>query len=835
MSEARTSRRRFLAGAAAAAVPVALAPLKPWRALYEVTGADGPAARLASVLRPRRGARLLGRRALVALRRPELARADDAGPGDAARGRRGRWPARPTTSCAGCWRAAPTTTSPRSAPCAAAAGCCRRPRRGCARWRRSTSAAARPSIRRAAPDRGPIDFCLGGVRGSPATGVQLPMRPSSGNSSSRRPPAPHGSRRGRGVARLGARLGPHVEPRRRPSPRRGRAEPAPVAQAAQSRRRRAVRRTYNYATTSSPIARNRSGSLVWSVNPGNDTRLGHPDADEHASSARIRVGDEPQSIALDPSNRYAFVANAAGSTRLGHPDHATPARTASAPRCRRTFRTGAEPWNIVISPDGRRVFVANSGQDTITVINARSPRDHRPRQPAPAAAATTPTATATSSRAAWPSRRTATGSTSPASCPSPSPAGARAPTTARRAWSAGSTSTPRRATIDDYRPRRRITLASQVTGLHDRLDRRRPARPDARLPEPAAEHRHPRQPGLPAEHRRLAGRPAALRRQHAGLRQRHSRRARRHRPQTRARRASSTCTSARATPSRARRSCSSPTRGPWPSPRRAARATPTSSRRTATCWSSSTSPPTGASRFTGDADTTRYIDLNDPANPATSGAQRRQEPAGHRHEPRRAPRLRHELRLAQRLGRRHGQRPRHQGHPHGAAARPGLARGGRPRRRGDVLLLARQLRPAGERGGVDRRAPVAGRLAELRQLPLQGPDRRRGLGVRRRARASPSRSTRRSTRATSRRGASSTTPRSSTRSRTSRRTSATSRARARCSRPAPLRRAGARPPAHEPARPQPRPAHRRQRRRQPRALHPQQLRQAQRRTARSSR
>ena len=70
MTDPGTSRRRFLAGAAAAAVPIALAPLKPWRTLYEVTGAQGPAARLAGVLRPRRGARLLGRRALVALEGP---------------------------------------------------------------------------------------------------------------------------------------------------------------------------------------------------------------------------------------------------------------------------------------------------------------------------------------------------------------------------------------------------------------------------------------------------------------------------------------------------------------------------------------------------------------------------------------------------------------------------------------------------------------------------------------------------------------------------------------------------------------------------------------------
>ena len=32
--------------------------------------------------------------------------------------------------------------------------------------------------------------------------------------------------------------------------------------------------------------------------------------------------------------------------------------------------TGAEPWNVVASPDAKRVFVANSGQDTITVLDA---------------------------------------------------------------------------------------------------------------------------------------------------------------------------------------------------------------------------------------------------------------------------------------------------------------------------------------------------------------------------------------------------------------------------------------------------------------------------------
>jgi hypothetical protein len=62
-----TSRRRFLLGACAAAVPVALAPLKPWRAIVEATGGRTPAARLAGLLAHRNSARSLGRAALGAL------------------------------------------------------------------------------------------------------------------------------------------------------------------------------------------------------------------------------------------------------------------------------------------------------------------------------------------------------------------------------------------------------------------------------------------------------------------------------------------------------------------------------------------------------------------------------------------------------------------------------------------------------------------------------------------------------------------------------------------------------------------------------------------------
>src|SRR5436190_4297884 len=125
---------------------------------------------------------------------------------------------------------------------------------------------------------------------------------------------------------------------------------------------------FNHPTTSSTIALSRDDRLVFVVNPRNDT-LSVICAANRAILATIRVGDEPRSVAVDPNNNFIFVANAAASTvtviRIINSTCGGWAATID-----RTIKTGAEPWNLVISPDGTRVFVANSGQDTITVINA---------------------------------------------------------------------------------------------------------------------------------------------------------------------------------------------------------------------------------------------------------------------------------------------------------------------------------------------------------------------------------------------------------------------------------------------------------------------------------
>ncbi len=125
---------------------------------------------------------------------------------------------------------------------------------------------------------------------------------------------------------------------------------------------------WNRPTASSPIAISITDRLIWVVNPSDDS-VSVIRPDNNTRLAKITVGDEPQSIALTPDNQWAYVANAAGNSvtviQINDPAWGTFSANVVT-----NLTTGAEPWNIVCSPDGRRIFVANSAQDTITVINA---------------------------------------------------------------------------------------------------------------------------------------------------------------------------------------------------------------------------------------------------------------------------------------------------------------------------------------------------------------------------------------------------------------------------------------------------------------------------------
>src|SRR5262245_35381715 len=75
----------------------------------------------------------------------------------------------------------------------------------------------------------------------------------------------------------------------------------PLPAQAQPKEAAAAQAVYSQSTYSSPIALSADGRLVWSVNPGDDS-VSVLRTDTNTVLAKIRVGDEPQSVALDPSN-----------------------------------------------------------------------------------------------------------------------------------------------------------------------------------------------------------------------------------------------------------------------------------------------------------------------------------------------------------------------------------------------------------------------------------------------------------------------------------------------------------------------------------------------------
>ena len=114
-------------------------------------------------------------------------------------------------------------------------------------------------------------------------------------------------------------------------------------------------------SNSSPIAF--GANVVWVVNP-DDSSVSLIDANTDTLVNKIFVGDEPRSIALD-NNFNAYVANAAGDSVTIIQFNGSANNAAAVA----TLTTGAEPWSIVARPDGLFVYVANSAQDTISIIN----------------------------------------------------------------------------------------------------------------------------------------------------------------------------------------------------------------------------------------------------------------------------------------------------------------------------------------------------------------------------------------------------------------------------------------------------------------------------------
>ena len=379
------------------------------------------------------------------------------------------------------------------------------------------------------------------------------------------------------------------------------------------------------AANSSPIAISDDGRFVWSVNPNADT-VSVIRTDTNTEIRRIATGDEPQSVALSNDNRRAFVTNAAaGTVAVIRIFDRRPARFRAG--VVRRLTTGAEPWNVVVSPDSKRAFVANSSQDTITVIdvareriigdvNMRAGRCGDPArakhfQPRGLAVTRDSRKLYVTSFLAFTRRRRQAGRRQ-------RPPGARLPPDDQHELAAHlrlppGAGDPARAAGDR---------------LHGRLQRRRHARPDRRRSPTScrASSSTATAPTCRTSPRRPAARCAST-----STRRRSSTSSTAStacsRP-TRARRSSSTCTSARATPRSGKKKLFFANAWAIAFTTRAGAGAAYVVSAGSDLLVKVNVAPDGKLVFTGDQDTTRYIDLNDPANPLTAGANAGKNPQG---------------------------------------------------------------------------------------------------------------------------------------------------------------------------------------------------------------
>ena len=502
---------------------------------------------------------------------------------------------------------------------------------------------------------------------------------------------------------------------------------------------------FNTPTNSSPIVLSADGKLLWSVNPDNNSVVA-VNTKNNTVLKTINVGAEPAQIAVDPRNEYVYVANAAdASVTVIRILNANPkkfnAKVARDLGTKGTFTTGSEPTNIVASPDGRRIYVSNSSQDTISVIDATERfkgKGRKQKQVSP----------------------TLLGSVvlrGSACSPDPEfhfqPRGLAVTKNNKQLYvtSFFSFQLPGTQQVNDQgrqgivcridlntksqklkqgaKPIGRIGLAAQNTGFQ--IDKTLDNVPDptfawpnqlqsivinqnrAYLPNIAASPEGPLRFNVDTQSflsiidgvNTPAQTDAGSINMHLGAR----------------------------TPEVGKKKLFFA--NPW------AIDFQNQSGGGAVYVVSAGSDllvklrqePDGSVVFTNNETTTRYIDLNDPENPATAGANAGKNPRGHRDERQRRHGLRDEFRLAQHLRHRHDHRHRRRRDPDGTAAGARIAGGSPPGRRRGLLQLPRPLQPARRDDGLDRRATLQRRLAVLRELPLRRAHRQRRLGVRRRA------------------------------------------------------------------------------------------------------
>jgi YVTN family beta-propeller protein len=116
-------------------------------------------------------------------------------------------------------------------------------------------------------------------------------------------------------------------------------------------------------TSSQPIALSANDSLLAVANPDNDSvtlfTVG-VGGNELTLLAEVRVGDEPNGVAVLPNGSRVYAANTvSGTVSVINPQN----------RQVTNIAVGTEPYGLALTPNGQKLYVTNARSNSVSVIN----------------------------------------------------------------------------------------------------------------------------------------------------------------------------------------------------------------------------------------------------------------------------------------------------------------------------------------------------------------------------------------------------------------------------------------------------------------------------------
>jgi YVTN family beta-propeller protein len=115
-------------------------------------------------------------------------------------------------------------------------------------------------------------------------------------------------------------------------------------------------------THSSPIAVTPDDRFVWVANPDNDSvSVINVQNDANQKVAEIKVGDEPNGVAVHPNGQTVYVTNTISGT--------VSVINANTRNIVATILVGTEPYGLALTPNGTKLYVTNARSDDISVIS----------------------------------------------------------------------------------------------------------------------------------------------------------------------------------------------------------------------------------------------------------------------------------------------------------------------------------------------------------------------------------------------------------------------------------------------------------------------------------